>query len=171
MESSSNASNSVDHSQPVSSMICNLSRGLEESFGKNSGCNNSPIIEERSCSGDNDSPITEEISRGSEYQTCISGNPSPTVNEQSRCSETSVNDSLVSEETRHFISKENSSNDPVQRSTDSSSNHFASKSAISPDLIKLLSLYPKELERIQSHALWAENEWRKSAKWPLFGDI
>jgi hypothetical protein len=82
-----------------------------------------------------------------------------------------MTDSLISEEMRHFISKENSCSDPVQRNTDSSSRHLASKSAISSDLIKLLAPYPEELVRIERAALFAENEWRKSVGWPPFGSV
>jgi hypothetical protein len=132
------------------------------------GCNNAPIIEDESCSGVNDKPSAADIDRGSSYENTVSGESNRNVREQSPCSEETVIDSLVSEKTRHFISKENSSNDPVQRKTVFSSNHLAAKSAVSPELINLMAPYPEELERIKYFSLWAEEEWRKSVGWPKF---
>jgi hypothetical protein len=131
------------------------------------GCNSAMSVEDCSCSGVNDSPSAEEIERGSAYENSVSGESSLKVSVQSPCSEVSTTESLVSEDTRHFISNANSSNDPVQPSTVSSSSHLANKSAISSDLIKLLSPDPERLANIQRTALWAENEWRKSVGWPL----
>jgi hypothetical protein len=167
-ESNTNDHNTYSH--PDSSIKCNWSRGLDESLGEEFGCNTAMRVEDKSCSGVSDNPSAEEMARGSIYENPVSGESSRNVSEQSPCSEESVTDSLASEEMRHFISKENSCNVPAQRKTDSSSRHLPSKSAISSDLIKLLSPYPKELERIQRNALWAEEEWRKSVGWPKFNN-
>ncbi len=145
----------------TTSTSSNLSRGLEESFGKLSGWNNIEIIEDKSCSSVNVNPSAADISRGSEYDICTSGIPRPMESEQSPCSEVSVNDSSLNEETRHLIRNENSSNEPLQESKDSSSSHLASKSAISPLLIGLLAPYPEELARTQRAAQWAEEQWRR----------
>lgn len=157
-----NSDDRDNHSQPVSSISCNVSRGLDESLGDDSGCNNATSVEDKSCSGVSGKPIAAEIERGSAYEKTVSGESSRKVSEQSPCSEESVTDSLESEETRHFITKENSSSDALQRSVDSSPYHLAIKSSISPDLIKLLAPYPKELLHAQLAAWWAQEEWRKS---------
>ena len=153
---------------PVNSISRNESRGLDESIGVDFGCNNAQSIEDESCSGVSDNPSAEEIERGSAYEKTVSGESSRYVSEQSLCSEETEKDSFEREEMRQSISKENSSNDPVQRNTVSSSNHLASRSAISPELIALMAPYPEELERIKYVSLWAEEEWRKSVGWPEF---
>ena len=150
-------------------MSCSLSRGLDESLGEDDGCNNAVIVEDWFCSGVNDNPKAEDMERGSSYKKTVSGESRRKVSEQSPCSEESVKESLVTDETRHFMAKENSSKVPVQPSVDFSSIHLPSKSAISSDLIELLFPSPVWLERVQQTAFRAEEDWRKSQGWPALG--
>jgi len=165
------ASNPANHSQPASSINCTVSRGLDGSNGEDSGCSKATTVDDNSCSEVSDKPIAPEIERGSTYEKTVLGESSRNVSEQSPCFDVTVKDPADSEETRHFISKENSSSDALQRSVDPSPYHLEIKSSISPDLIKLLAPYPAELAWTQIVAWWAENEWRKSVGWPMRGDV
>ena len=126
-----------DHS--TISISTNLSRGLEESTGNEPGCNKITTIEDSSCSGVNGTLNAPENSRGSLYANTVSDNPREKVSEQSPCLEDSVNDSLLNEETRQFMSNENSSSEPLQESEECSSNHLANKSAISSALMEMVA--------------------------------
>ena len=154
----------VQTNHSTTSISTSLSRGLEESFGNESGCSRITTVEAESCSPVSERPSALEISRGSLYENTASGESTLNANKESPATDESVNESLSKRETRHLSLNTNSSSDTVQSSQVSSSRHFPKMSSVSPVVIDMYASQPTTLKVILLVAGWAEEECRKGEK-------